>query len=166
MKKKCLMLEDWEGRTLQVIAGYMHPDLAPMYLQEEWVIVRSYQEFVDWILANGLPDIISFDHDLADEHYDMSKTCHHYKEKTGYDAAKWLVEFCIHEFLPLPECYVHSMNPIGADNIEKYLTSYRKMYEKEDKNIREQIEENIKKSTITLSKIDDKDKWLKDLRGE
>lgn len=154
MKKKCLMLEDWESRTLDIIAGYMHPDLTPMYLKEEWIIVRNYQQFVDWILANGLPDIISFDHDLADEHYAYSGSYETFKEKTGYDAAKWLVDFCMYEHLPLPECYVHSMNPVGADNIQKYLASYKKM------------QEGIKSSTITLSKIEDKDEWLKDLRGE
>ena len=30
----------------------------------DWFIVRNYNQFIDWIDKNGLPDIISFDHDL------------------------------------------------------------------------------------------------------
>ena len=33
---------------------------------KEWNIVRSYWQFTKWIEQNGLPDFISFDHDLAD----------------------------------------------------------------------------------------------------
>jgi hypothetical protein len=32
-----------------------------------WDIVRSYDEFVKWIEENGLPDKLSFDHDLGEE---------------------------------------------------------------------------------------------------
>jgi hypothetical protein len=41
----------------------------PTTLNSEWVIVRSYKEFVKAIEDKGLPFMISFDHDLADEHY-------------------------------------------------------------------------------------------------
>ena len=33
---------------------------------EGWVIVRTYDEFVNWITKNGLPEEVSFDHDLAE----------------------------------------------------------------------------------------------------
>ena len=39
---------------------------------EGWEIVRNYDDFVKWIEENGLPDIVSFDHDLAEVHYDPS----------------------------------------------------------------------------------------------
>lgn len=35
-----------------------------------WSIVRSHNEFVDFINANGCPNFVSFDHDLADVHYE------------------------------------------------------------------------------------------------
>jgi hypothetical protein len=35
-----------------------------IYLQE-WEVFSSYTEFVAWIETNGLPDFISFDHDLG-----------------------------------------------------------------------------------------------------
>lgn len=32
---------------------------------EDWIIVRSHGQFVKWIMENGMPDLISFDHDLG-----------------------------------------------------------------------------------------------------
>jgi hypothetical protein len=46
-----------------------------------------------------------------------------FKEKTGYDCAKWLCNYCIDNGIPLPEYYVHSMNPVGRENIKFYLDS-------------------------------------------
>lgn len=98
----------------------IRPDL---YLGQ-WVVVRSYDEFVNYIEQNGLPEIISFDHDLADEHYNdamyegddsYKKLYETFREKTGYDAAKWLIRFC--DGKKLPQCVCHSMNPAGRANI-------------------------------------------------
>jgi len=93
----------------------------------------SYDEFTDHIDEHGLPDLISFDHDLADEHYhsDMykgDKYNKHYdsfKEKTGYSCAKWLVDYCIDNKKPLPLWSVHSQNPIGKKNIESLLSNFK-----------------------------------------
>ena len=93
-----------------------------------WVL--DYNAFVEWVERFGLPDIISFDHDLADIHYtatgniDILKS--EWQEKTGMDCAKWLVDYCIDNKLDLPEYFVHSANPVGKENIEKYLGNYIK----------------------------------------
>lgn len=50
-------------------------------------------------------------------------------EKTGFDCAKFLVEYCMENNLKLPEFYVHSMNPVGKDNIVNYLNNFKKYYE-------------------------------------
>ena len=51
-------------------AKYMRPDdLKYMYEDEQWDVVRTYDDFVGYIEHFGVPDLISFDHDLADEHY-------------------------------------------------------------------------------------------------
>src|SRR5687768_2981237 len=103
----------------------------------QWTVVRSYDEFVDWITKNGLPTFISFDHDLADEHYPWHEhnkydyaagkiSYAQYKEKTGMDAAKWLVEYCLDKKLPLPEFVAHTMNVVGKENIEALLNNFRK----------------------------------------
>lgn len=49
-----------------------------------------------------------------------------YCEKTGYECAKWLVSYCIDNKLKLPSYYVHSMNPVGAENIHGMMASYYK----------------------------------------
>jgi NAD+-processing family protein with receiver domain len=86
-----------------------------------WDVVRNYEEFVAYITLHGVPDIISFDHDLGFEHYPFNEESpgkeipyDSYNEKTGYHCAQWLVEN--HK---LPKQYlVHSMNMIGKANIE------------------------------------------------
>jgi len=106
---------------------------------EDWDIVRSHDEFVDYIEKNGVPDIISFDHDLSDEHYDPSmyksseaygKKYESFKEKTGYECVKWLAQYCVENAIPMPTCYVHSMNPVGRDNIFGVINSANKILNK------------------------------------
>lgn len=102
------------------------------------VVVRSFSAFVNYITIEGIPDIISFDHDLADEHTsdyysdqnfavpDGLVELHYsdYQEKTGYDAAKWLVDYVMENEIPIPYCLVHSLNRVGAENIFNYLNNY------------------------------------------
>ena len=97
-----------------------------------WITVRNYDEFVGVISQFGLPDIISFDHDLGLEHYNVvdlsGKTKIDYakfKEKTGYDCALWLIEYCIKSSSGLPEFYCHSMNPVGKNNILSLLNQFK-----------------------------------------
>lgn len=79
--------------------------------------VKSYQEFIDWISENGMPDAVCFDHDLGDEGTN---------EKTGYDCAKWLVDTAIDSGDRLPEWGIQSANPVGAENINRLLTNFKK----------------------------------------
>lgn len=103
----------------------------------EWILVKNYTEFVNCVKKNGLPLYLSLDHDLADEHYrpSMYNPDKHYtqyytdgtfKEKTGYDCAKWLCDYCLDNNLNFPDYQVHSMNPIGAENIRGYIESFKK----------------------------------------
>jgi hypothetical protein len=109
----------------------------PLTRNEDWIIVRNYDEFVKTIVNNGLPFFVSLDHDLAMEPYPFMekdggihspKTIPYdrYTEKTGYHAAKWLVEYCLDKNLDLPAFEVHSANTVGATNIRSYLASYTK----------------------------------------
>lgn len=106
---------------------YMKPRIGKLVdiYKEDWVIVRNFEEFQGAILeahANGV-DVtdISFDHDLADEHYYNDTKPDDYKEKTGEDCAKWFREYYDMHELDYPKCYVHSMNPVGAQNIVNAL---------------------------------------------
>ena len=101
----------------------------------EWILIKNYDEFVKCVEKNGLPIFISYDHDLATEHYreSMYASDGHYtkyytdgtfREKTGYHCAQWLVTYCIDKNIDLPKWKVHSMNPTGKQNIQSLLSSY------------------------------------------
>lgn len=95
--------------------------------------VKSHVEFIDWIKANGLPDIVCFDHDLSQEHYHhipQSAAEHEviidsFEEKTGYHSAKWLIDYCMNKGVKLPMYSSHSANPVGRVRILSLLSSYR-----------------------------------------
>ena len=102
----------------------------------QWQVVRTYDEFIAHIRLNGLEnyEVISLDHDLGreamDEYYNNvhpNYTLNYdniVSEKTGYDAAKWLVAESMRTGIPLPAVYVHSANPIGSANIMGYVNNY------------------------------------------
>jgi hypothetical protein len=87
-----------------------------------WIVAKNYAEFRQIIEEKGAPFFISFDHDLADEHYDKPGAIS--KEKTGYDCALWLCDYCLENRLTLPEYGVHSMNPVGKRRIEALLEHF------------------------------------------
>lgn len=102
--------------------------------------VKNYDDFTDWIVNNGLPDVVCFDHDLgqdiAIERYTtggMSKTQAKKLKKletmSGFDATKWMVNYCMDNDLRLPNWYIQSANPVGAENIKSYLQSFVKSYQ-------------------------------------
>jgi hypothetical protein len=105
-----------------------------------WVVVKTVNEFINTVMSKGIPETVSFDHDLAQEHYDEYTVAHDekmlsrgtiryhiFKEKTGYDAAKWLAEECVARNVPIPLYYIHTLNPIGRQNIFSILESARKV---------------------------------------
>jgi len=106
--------------------GLVDDRLNRFYWESEWQVVRNYEEFVDFITKNGIPDFISFDHDLADQHYNNDNDYSGYTEKTGYEAAKWLVDYCLENECKIPCYIVHSANPVGKLNIESYLSNAEK----------------------------------------
>jgi hypothetical protein len=104
-----------------------------LYWEDDWQIVKNYPEFCEWIKRNGLPKIVSFDHDLADVHYEVDfndwndMTADQLGvEETGLDCAKWMVEYCLDNGFKLPEYHVHSANPAGKKNIQGYLDNAKK----------------------------------------
>lgn len=101
---------------------------------QHYSVVRSYKEFVDLITLQGVPKYVCYDHDLAYTHYGHGLNndeipYNSYNEKTGYDCAKWLVGYCFAKKINHPPYIVHSMNPIGKQNIESYINSYNKVCE-------------------------------------
>lgn len=105
----------------------------------QWVIIRNYNDFINYIENHGLPEICSFDHDLGTSAYKeyfrsrFTNTPIDYsniQEKTGYDCAKWLATYCVDNKLDIPLYYVHTMNGLGGKNINSILESARKMLNK------------------------------------
>jgi hypothetical protein len=101
----------------------------------EWVIARSYDEFVEKINEIGLEniDLISLDHDLGDSAMKEWHTnvAHNYTlnynnitEKTGMDCTKWLVEQWMNG-APVCNVMVHSANAIGSGNMMGYINNFK-----------------------------------------
>lgn len=119
---------------------YMHPGVSHLYRTLEWVVARDYYQFVQAIEERGLPEIVSFDHDLADTHYDIRaegyKSWQEYydspdehREMTGYDCVKWLCNYCLENSKPLPRYILHTMNDIGLHNMKSYLENFKKHHQ-------------------------------------
>lgn len=127
MEKKYMLFLD-DIRRPETTFNYMP---LPVFNEPDWFIVRNYYAFISIIQNKGIPDIISFDHDLADEHYkqqdfDYSKEDY---EKTGYHCAEWLINYCMDNNKELPhEIIVHSMNPYGSENIKSLFNTYFKVW--------------------------------------
>jgi len=102
---------------------------------EDWVVVRNYDEFVQKINLHGLEsfEVISLDHDLGEgamvEYYTNVKNnftldYNNIEEKTGMDCCRFLVSLSMTKDIPLPQIYVHSANPIGSTNMIEYINNY------------------------------------------
>ena len=85
---------------------------SPIGREVELVWLRDYYQFRNWIIKNGLPDGICFDHDLGED------------TPTGYDCAKWLVNYCLDNQVTLPVWSSQSANPVGKSNINRLLRNF------------------------------------------
>lgn len=129
---------------------YIYLDDVRTPTDSSWIIVRSYDEFVDKVTGIGLGNIevISLDHDLGPssmkEYFDnvspnYQLDYNNISEKTGYDCAKWLVSHFYdtnpeyldmtrsskhNQSIPFPTVLVHSANPIGSANITGYINNF------------------------------------------
>lgn len=140
-------------------------------LDQEWIVVRDYDEFAGTVTLIGLENIelISLDHDLGDsamvEYYNNVKDNYtidynNIVEKTGYDVCKFLVAHSMTTGIPLPQIYVHSANPIGAANMMGYINNYYKNYKLPETCIRVQIP-HIVEEQFVLSPEERHAKWKK-----
>jgi len=91
-------------------------DFSPIGFNVDINWVKNYSEFIEWIEINGLPDAICFDHDLG-------------IGNTGYDCAKWLVDFCMDNHFKLPIYNIQSSNGVGIENIDMLFKNYIKYVE-------------------------------------
>ena len=109
------------------------PVLSCLFLDDErfpprdgrsWAVARNVPEAIDWVIDNGFPDYISFDHDLGED------------ALTGFDFANWLINLDL-DHGTMPDAFsfvVHSQNPVGAENIRNVINNYLN-YRKQEKDL-------------------------------
>lgn len=110
-------------------------NFSPIGKNVEIIWVKTYQEFTDHIMTYGLPDAICFDYDLGSDIENLGFAIGLSKEKarklkqetlTGYDCAKWLIDYCVKTKNDLPEWNIQSANPVGKENIKNLLLDFKK----------------------------------------
>jgi hypothetical protein len=99
-----LILDDNEFRHKQFKKKFHYLKLTHVYTAEECI---------DKLKENNY-DYISLDHDLG------GTTIVESGDGTGYEVAKWINENLDYK----PKIYVHSLNPIGRDNIINVLKDF------------------------------------------
>jgi len=86
------------------------------------VIAKNASQFIRTILKKGVPEMISFDHDLGDFYFDNGEK----RERSGTTCAEWICNYCKQNKKPLPKYSVHSDNNVGRENIKRTFTFYAK----------------------------------------
>lgn len=104
-KKRVLWLDD-SRNPKYFNGGYLYDN----YYEVVWV--KNYDEFVDSVKTKDF-DKVFFDHDLG-------------MGKNGYDCAKFLVDYCLGNKKPIPDCWSQSSNPAGRESIMKYIEDAKK----------------------------------------
>lgn len=83
-----------------------------LYEADDWIVVRNSSDFESYLIdlydkEKRVPDLVSFDHDLGEGN------------GSGYSCALFLHGFYSYYELEAPQILVHSMNPVGAQNIKR-----------------------------------------------
>lgn len=114
-----------------------------------WALAKDYTEFVQ-LVDNFTYDLISFDHDLAPEHYPNAAFAGlgESNNSTGLDCARYVIETG-----KVPTyVIVHSMNPVGSTRIIQEFagtttTVFREVYRLDHSRIATLLESEIKQDT-------------------
>ena len=94
----------------------------------DWLIVRSYDDFVKTVKEKGVPNVVSFDNDLSQEQTGYFVRNHEKNDfnvdvynDNGISCARFLIQYCKEQNKPLPTYYVHSANYHAVDFIENLM---------------------------------------------
>lgn len=145
-------------------------------VDDDWIVVRNYDEFVAQIKLRGLGnfEVISLDHDLGEgamvEYYTNVKNNYmldynNINERTGMDCCRYIVSESMNEKIPLPQIYIHSANPIGSANMMGYINNYLMNCRLPQKCVRVQINHTIDDIHM-LSPEERKAKWDRTMDNE
>lgn len=80
---------------------------------KEWAIVRSSDEAIKYVQTHGVPEFVSYDHDLG-------------ADDTSMKFIGWMIDQYLDQSITdFPVKYaIHSQNPVGARNIETLLRGF------------------------------------------
>ena len=84
-------------------------------MNKKIVVVRSSESAISYIQENGWPCFISFDHDLGGDDKAMVFLRQLF--------AMW------DDGIAIPDYVIHSANPVGEDNIDSYMKTWKKLWE-------------------------------------
>jgi len=79
----------------------------------DWVIIRSYEDFVSWLQNRGIPTRLSMDHDLG-------------TDKTGQDCLRYLLDKVEEMQSEIPFITFHTQNIVGKKNMEYLYKNYKR----------------------------------------
>jgi hypothetical protein len=92
--------------------SYLSNVISPLD-SSDWIVCRNSFEALSCVINNGIPNFISFDHDLG-----------------GEDTAMVFVKKWVEEIeKKFPAFYIHSSNPIGKENLRSFIFSYNRSFE-------------------------------------
>ena len=145
-------------------------------VDDDWIVVRDYDEFVKQIKLYGIGnfEVMSLDHDLGEgamvEYYTNVKNNYmldynNIEERTGMDCCRYLVSESMNEKIPLPQVYIHSANPIGSANMMGYINNYLMNCRLPQTCVRVQINHTINEIHM-LSPEARKAKWDRSMENE
>ena len=81
----------------------------------DWIIARTVEDAIYYINTLGVPYRMSLDHDLGEN------------MQTGFDFMEQLVDMDLDgltDVNAIESFYVHSQNPVGAENINGLFNNY------------------------------------------
>ena len=84
-------------------------------MSQHWVIARSSEEAKTLVVANGMPELLSLDHDLGGD-------------DTSMIFLNWLAREYHNGEDPIPGYFIHSSNPVGSLNMIAFLDSWRNSF--------------------------------------
>lgn len=91
-----------------------------MPAEDDFVIVRNSKEAMDYVINHGCPDFISFDHDLGGD-------------DTAIVFLNQFIDHVLDGKTVIPDdfsYFVHSANPVGAENISSKMDGFLKFINK------------------------------------
>lgn len=91
-------------------------DVRPCPFVGNWITVTNYDEAIKALNEHDF-EFAHLDHDLT-----VAQTIGQPDdEKTGYDVVMYMKE---HNKFPLTDCYVHSLNPVGAERMCRVIAEH------------------------------------------